>query len=181
MFSGDRPKIQDFPWGQNRARLRRKFSLLRGCTPAAAGIFLGFFNPFYTENPSLECILGRVFGVKEGPKSPKIAACGGRILLSTFHSDLWKRYPNIHFFARARLFVTKNGDGRIFFNFGWPYSRPLLRCMTLGTLGIQHPTPDQSMSPSGIRLYWDLISNVGKKRRSTRKRTCRAQNALKTS
>ena len=39
----------------------------------------GFSNPFYTENPSLECILGRVFGVKEGPKSPKISACGGRI------------------------------------------------------------------------------------------------------
>ena len=40
---------------------------------------LGFPDPFYTENPSLECILERVFGVKEDPKYPKISDCGGRI------------------------------------------------------------------------------------------------------
>ena len=39
---------------------------------------LGFSDPFYTENPFLECILERVFGLKELPnpqKFPPAAAC----------------------------------------------------------------------------------------------------------
>ena len=113
---------------ESKVRARSARIFLMGFTPPQAEI-LGVSQPIIYRKPFCRVHSGRFFGVKEDPESPKIFACGGRIptgttissaLISIYFSfcplETLSKYQKFG----ARLFFPRNGDGRFFFNFGWP-------------------------------------------------------------